>query len=38
MIKLILCILAVVVVVYLVVVFYKSDSEFIPFEDMDDKD
>lgn len=38
MIILILCILAVVVVVYLVVAFYKSDSEFIPLEDMDNKE
>ena len=39
MVKIILCILAVVVVVYLAVAFYKSrDTEFIPIEDMDDKD
>ena len=37
MLKLILCILAAVVVVYLIVAFYKSDSEFIPLEDMTKK-
>ena len=37
MIKLILCFLAAVVVIYLVVAFYKSDSEFIPLEEMEDK-
>ena len=35
--KLILCIPAAVLVVYLVVAFYKSDSEFIPLEEMEDK-
>ena len=38
MLKLFLCILAAVVVVYLVVVFYKSDSEFIPLEEMKERE
>ena len=38
MVKTILCILSLIIVAYLIWVFRNSDSEFIPFEDMNDKE